>query len=61
MSLRKDFATILERSRLEGWALVTLDLCIDTSRPTGEFEATVLMGVGFSSSDGRSQSAHARP
>jgi DNA invertase Pin-like site-specific DNA recombinase len=40
-----DFATILERSRQKGWALVTLDLGLDTSTPNGEFAATVLMGV----------------
>jgi DNA invertase Pin-like site-specific DNA recombinase len=42
----KDFATLLERSRLHGWALVALDIAgVDTSTPTGEFLAHVLAAV----------------
>ena len=32
----------MERSRKEGWALVALDLGVDTSTPTGEVMAGVL-------------------
>jgi DNA invertase Pin-like site-specific DNA recombinase len=34
-----DFANLLERSVKEGWAVVALDLSIDTSTPTGEYVA----------------------
>lgn len=37
-----DFAALMERSRREGWALVALDLGVDTSTPQGELMATVL-------------------
>jgi DNA invertase Pin-like site-specific DNA recombinase len=37
-----DFAHLMERSRKEGWALVALDLGVDTSTPTGEVMAGVL-------------------
>jgi DNA invertase Pin-like site-specific DNA recombinase len=37
-----DFAGLMERSRNEGWALVALDLGVDTSTPQGELMATVL-------------------
>ncbi|WP_404387833.1 recombinase family protein [Humibacillus xanthopallidus] len=36
------FAGLLERSRRERWALVALDLAVDTSTPSGEFMAHVL-------------------
>jgi DNA invertase Pin-like site-specific DNA recombinase len=36
-----DFAVLMERSRREGWALVTLDLGVDTSSPQGELMANV--------------------
>lgn len=36
-----DFATIMERSRSEGWALVTIDLGVDTSTPSGRLLANV--------------------
>jgi len=36
-----DFAMLMERSRGEGWALVTLDLGVDTSTPQGELMANV--------------------
>jgi len=37
-----DFAKLMEQSRREGWALVALDLGVDTSTPQGELMATVL-------------------
>jgi DNA invertase Pin-like site-specific DNA recombinase len=37
-----DFASLMERSRSEGWALVALDLGVDTSTPQGELMASVL-------------------
>jgi DNA invertase Pin-like site-specific DNA recombinase len=37
-----DFAGLMERSRHEGWALIALDLGVDTSTPQGELMATVL-------------------
>jgi DNA invertase Pin-like site-specific DNA recombinase len=37
-----DFAGLMEQSRREGWALVALDLGVDTSTPQGELMATVL-------------------
>jgi len=37
-----DFAGLMDRSRLEGWALVALDLGVDTSTPAGEMMANVL-------------------
>ena len=37
-----DFATLMEQSRREGWALVALDLGVDTSSPSGELMANVL-------------------
>jgi DNA invertase Pin-like site-specific DNA recombinase len=37
-----DFAGLMERSRSERWALVALDLGVDTSTPQGELMATVL-------------------
>ncbi|MEY2472681.1 MAG: hypothetical protein QOK28_2010 [Actinomycetota bacterium] len=37
-----DFATLMERSRKKGWALVALDLGVDTSTPSGELMANVL-------------------
>jgi DNA invertase Pin-like site-specific DNA recombinase len=40
-----DFANLLERSRAEGWAIVALDLGIDTSSPSGELIANVMMAV----------------
>ncbi len=32
----------MERSRRQGWALVALDLGVDTSTPAGEMMANVL-------------------
>lgn len=40
-----DFATILERAKRKGWAFVALDLGVDTSTPTGELLAGILMTV----------------
>ncbi|HEY6628419.1 MAG TPA: recombinase family protein [Acidimicrobiia bacterium] len=40
-----DFATILERAQRNGWAFVALDLGVDTTTPTGELIAGILMTV----------------
>lgn len=40
-----DFSNILERSQRRGWAVVALDLGVDTSTPTGELVAGVMMQV----------------
>ena len=40
-----DFATILKRAQSKGWAFVTLDLGVDTTTPTGELLAGILMTV----------------
>jgi DNA invertase Pin-like site-specific DNA recombinase len=37
-----DFAALMERSRKGGWALVALDLGVDTTTPSGEMMANVL-------------------
>jgi DNA invertase Pin-like site-specific DNA recombinase len=37
----KDFAELLERSTREGWALIVLDMDVDTSTPVGEAMANV--------------------
>ena len=37
-----DFAGLMDRSHREGWALVALDLGVDTSTPQGEMMANVL-------------------
>lgn len=37
-----DFAGLMERSRKKGWALVALDLGVDTTTPSGEMMANVL-------------------
>jgi DNA invertase Pin-like site-specific DNA recombinase len=37
-----DFAALMDRSRRRGWALVALDLGVDTSTPSGEMMASVL-------------------
>ena len=37
-----DFAGLMERSRSKGWALIALDLGVDTSTPAGEMMANVL-------------------
>jgi DNA invertase Pin-like site-specific DNA recombinase len=37
-----DFAALMERGRLAGWALVALDLGVDTTTPSGEMMANVL-------------------
>lgn len=41
----RDFAELLERSRRRGWALVALDLGVDTSSPSGEMLASVVASV----------------
>lgn len=40
-----DFAELVERSRLEGWSLVALDIGIDLTTPTGEMIAAVLAAL----------------
>jgi DNA invertase Pin-like site-specific DNA recombinase len=40
-----DFATILERAKRNRWAFVALDLGVDTTTPTGELIAGILMTV----------------
>jgi DNA invertase Pin-like site-specific DNA recombinase len=37
-----DFAAVMERSRRERWALVALDLGVDTTTPQGEMMANIL-------------------
>lgn len=37
-----DFASLMERSRRRGWALVALDLGVDTTSPAGEMMASVV-------------------
>jgi DNA invertase Pin-like site-specific DNA recombinase len=37
-----DFANVMERSRKAGWALVALDLGVDTSTPNGEMVASIM-------------------
>ena len=37
-----DFAGLMDRSAREGWALVALDLGVDTTTPTGEMVANVM-------------------
>jgi DNA invertase Pin-like site-specific DNA recombinase len=37
-----DFANLMERARSDGWALVALDLGVDTTTPAGEMMANVL-------------------
>lgn len=37
-----DFSAVMERSRRRGWALVALDLGVDTTAPSGEMMANVL-------------------
>lgn len=37
-----DFAALMERAREKGWALVALDLGVDTTTPSGEMMANVL-------------------
>jgi len=38
-----DFAGLLERARRKGWSLVALDLGVDTSTPSGEMMANVVI------------------
>jgi len=37
-----DFSALMEKSRKRGWALVALDLGVDTTNPAGEMMANVL-------------------
>lgn len=41
-----DFAGLMDRATREGWALVALDLGVDTSTPSGEMMANVLATFG---------------
>ena len=40
-----DFAGLLERARREGWAVIALDLGVDTTTPAGELVANVMGAV----------------
>lgn len=40
-----DFADLMERARAERWALVALDLGVDTTTPAGELVANVMVAV----------------
>jgi DNA invertase Pin-like site-specific DNA recombinase len=40
-----DFAGLLERARREGWAVIALDLGVDTTTPAGELVANVMAAV----------------
>ncbi len=40
-----DFCSVLDQSRRQGWALVCLDLGLDTSTPTGKFTAQIIAAV----------------
>jgi len=37
-----DFAALMQRSRLQGWSLIALDLGVDTTTPSGEMIANVM-------------------
>ena len=41
----RDFCEILDASAKQGWALVCLDLGLDTSTPTGRFTAQIIAAV----------------
>jgi len=41
----RDFCEVLDRSQRQGWALVCLDLGLDTSTPTGRFTAQIIAAV----------------
>ena len=40
-----DFAGLMERSRRQGWALIALDLGVDTTTPAGEMVGAVMAAV----------------
>lgn len=40
-----DFASVLDRASAKGWALICLDLSLDTSTPNGRFTAHVIAAV----------------
>lgn len=40
-----DFGSILERAQKNGWAVVALDLGVDTTTPTGELVANIMIAV----------------
>lgn len=37
-----DFASVMDRARREGWAIIALDLGVDTMTPSGEMMANVM-------------------
>lgn len=37
-----DFSTLMDRSRRKGWAIVALDVGVDTTTPSGEMIASVM-------------------
>jgi DNA invertase Pin-like site-specific DNA recombinase len=41
----KDYAELIETARRQGWAMVTLDMQLDTTTPSGEFVASVMMSA----------------
>jgi DNA invertase Pin-like site-specific DNA recombinase len=41
----RDFANILEAAKEGGWSLILLDLAMDTSTPSGEFAANVMISA----------------
>lgn len=41
----QDFASLMATSQAEGWAIVALDVGVDTSTPQGEFLATIMAGA----------------
>jgi len=40
-----DFATLMARSQREGWAIVALDIGVDTSTANGELVASIIMAL----------------
>lgn len=40
-----DFATLMDKARKQGWAVVALDLGIDTTTPTGELVANIMISI----------------
>jgi len=56
----RDFANLVERATQNGWALVALDIDVDTSTPTGELMANIYGSVA-QWKEGLSASAPAKP
>jgi DNA invertase Pin-like site-specific DNA recombinase len=40
-----DFASLMDKARKQGWAVVAIDLGIDTTTPTGELVANIMISV----------------